>query len=245
MVIAIIAVLSTLLIPAVSGALERAHKMTCQSNMRQLAIFVRSYSIDHDGFGPPAGWFEGHYRNGFASRIMKYADPEIYGTITDRKSAQHVYAVAGKLFTCPSNKAGREDFSKSYLAVGGILGSLSSPPDNWQQHGGHLLRPRALALVSAPSRSFLFVENWLYYLSSPPPKHRSIWDAVNDVKLNADNHFLNFPAHGKGNIDRHKRRHDPNGHDYGRHYVHVDGHISFHVLEPGTAEDEKVYYFGL
>ena len=50
---------------------------------------------------------------------------------------------------------------------------------------------------------------------------------------------LIFQPIGKGNIDRNKRRHDPNGHDYGRHYVHVDGHISFHVLDPGTVEDEK------
>ena len=46
-VIAIIAVLAALLLPAMKNARERALAIMCSSNMHQIAVAMRSWSIDH------------------------------------------------------------------------------------------------------------------------------------------------------------------------------------------------------
>jgi len=51
-VIAIIAVLAGLLLPALSQAKEKARRVKCMSNLRQIGIAMRIFAIDHDGFYP-------------------------------------------------------------------------------------------------------------------------------------------------------------------------------------------------
>ncbi|HBC88391.1 MAG TPA: hypothetical protein DCZ94_15690 [Lentisphaeria bacterium] len=51
-VIAIIAVLVALLLPALSGAKEVAHRLICGSNIRQMGILVLAYAQDNDGNFP-------------------------------------------------------------------------------------------------------------------------------------------------------------------------------------------------
>lgn len=57
MVIAIIAVLASLLLPALSSAKAKGKSAVCISNLRQLGVAIHSYASDHDGripFGPDA-----------------------------------------------------------------------------------------------------------------------------------------------------------------------------------------------
>ncbi|MCA3004243.1 MAG: type II secretion system GspH family protein [Planctomycetaceae bacterium] len=51
--LAIIAMLSGLLLPALAGAREAARLATCASNARQLGIAALTYAADHRGFAPP------------------------------------------------------------------------------------------------------------------------------------------------------------------------------------------------
>lgn len=56
-VLAIIGILASLLLPALSSAKQEARKVACLSNLRQLGIAVHAYALDYDGkipYGPIA-----------------------------------------------------------------------------------------------------------------------------------------------------------------------------------------------
>lgn len=56
MVMAIIAVLVTLLLPLLSNARMAAQRVSCQSNMRQLTVAIVQYAADNDGQLPYCNW---------------------------------------------------------------------------------------------------------------------------------------------------------------------------------------------
>ena len=47
-VIAVIAILAALLLPALTGAKERARRASCQSSLRQLSLALHMYGDDND-----------------------------------------------------------------------------------------------------------------------------------------------------------------------------------------------------
>ncbi|WCJ61022.1 type II secretion system protein [Fontisphaera persica] len=54
LVVAIIAILMALLLPALGSAKERARRVHCISNLRQVSLAFRLFALDHDGKYP---WF--------------------------------------------------------------------------------------------------------------------------------------------------------------------------------------------
>jgi len=52
-VIAIIAVLASMLLPALSRARESAYRIKCVNNMRQVNLALQMYGDDNHGFFPP------------------------------------------------------------------------------------------------------------------------------------------------------------------------------------------------
>jgi type II secretory pathway pseudopilin PulG len=55
-VIAIIAILAALLLPALSRAKEKALRVACISNVKQLQTGWRTYLLDNNDFMPPNVW---------------------------------------------------------------------------------------------------------------------------------------------------------------------------------------------
>src|SRR6185295_10621828 len=52
-VVAIIAILAAILLPALNRAKESGRRVACASNLRQLTIALDLYAVDHDGLYPP------------------------------------------------------------------------------------------------------------------------------------------------------------------------------------------------
>jgi len=55
-VIGIIALLISILLPAINRAREQANLVACSSNLRQIGIMMMEYSTENNGFLPPASW---------------------------------------------------------------------------------------------------------------------------------------------------------------------------------------------
>ncbi|MBQ6470480.1 MAG: type II secretion system protein [Victivallales bacterium] len=103
-VIGIIVVLAGLLMPAINGAMKRAHETACANNLRQLGIAEKGYSTDNQNFIFTGG--VDHDANG------NWAD-----TLFD-------YAKDTKVFICPD-----ADEDNSYKAQINGVGNNNSSSD--------------------------------------------------------------------------------------------------------------------
>ena len=78
-VIAIIAVLAALLLPALAAAREKARRTSCISNLRQVGLATESYTSDYGGYLPSwTGWKAWTWcRTGYVGDMYTYTDPGV------------------------------------------------------------------------------------------------------------------------------------------------------------------------
>jgi prepilin-type N-terminal cleavage/methylation domain-containing protein/prepilin-type processing-associated H-X9-DG protein len=98
-VISIIALLISILLPALQSARESAYRVTCASNLRQWGIFIASYAADHDDRLPMGYSFV--YPWG-----LNYPDggPYAIGDPSQREIGYYAYdTMTRESARCPSN----------------------------------------------------------------------------------------------------------------------------------------------
>jgi len=116
-VIAIIALLIAMLLPALNSARERAHRVKCASNLRQLGMAMKMYAIDNKNQYPRTEYGSHTGLQYFTGYLA--ADPFKPGgggpSLNDGSAAifllAHVGLVKLNIFNCPSSTQHVEDFS--------------------------------------------------------------------------------------------------------------------------------------
>lgn len=132
-VIAVIAVLSAILIPAVGRARESANQSKCVSNLRQIGVAVQSYANDHKGKYPEAS-FHGKAGKPWCRALEPYVGIESDGRESDN------------LFHCPAVEEGKHHGWSDY-GYNENLG-LGKPEDNGASAGGaNIIDPAKIVVV--------------------------------------------------------------------------------------------------
>jgi len=94
-VIAIIAILASLLLPALSRAKESGKQISCKNKMKQLSLCVEMYSNDHNGYLPCGyGDYGAVNRNDAEVKLMPYLE--------NRVSNSGDAIITEPYFHCPS-----------------------------------------------------------------------------------------------------------------------------------------------
>jgi prepilin-type N-terminal cleavage/methylation domain-containing protein len=210
-VISIIALLISLLLPALTAARETARAIKCGSNLRQIGIMGEVYAQDYDGWAPHTGSYGQAYgmpnrfwKDGVASYLIDNAFPGALDQFVSEDTAQAFYNGPGSVFVCESNEDALTEYTKSYRGTR-MHGNLQA--DNTFAAGRE--PQEKMHGVPAPSATFFLVEHWV--------DTNKVWSAGSDFKGSAAWGGLDFAAH-----------------DVTRHYSYVDGHIERLKFDPAT-----------
>jgi len=194
-VTAIIAILATLLLAAISGVKGKARRITCTSNLRQINLGVRMYSDDFNDKSPKPALWTSHPYDAYKKLMKSYVG--LRGKSSERE----------KLFACPADTF-YYDYSLGHYPhsaplVGYVPESICARPDfdysSYLFNAGNLFgtqkRPStrpgigglSVSSIRHPTRTILVVEvPALIPFSWHQPKRPISW-AKNDFFNNAMN----------------------------------------------------------
>lgn len=89
-VMAIVAILTAILVPALSGVRERGRRTQCMNNIRQIGLAIEYYKDDHDSYYPIAP----------PNAPYNFGDKNV----TMNVLASNYFASSFGVFRCPSNR---------------------------------------------------------------------------------------------------------------------------------------------
>jgi prepilin-type N-terminal cleavage/methylation domain-containing protein/prepilin-type processing-associated H-X9-DG protein len=146
-VIAIIAILASILFPVFARVRENARRASCQSNLKQIGLAVMQYTQDFDEIMPLADL------DGAAPRWTDNLQP---------------YLKSYQVFKCPSDDTANpapNSTSSSYSA--NLMGrqnsgNLTHPWSTWTWTGTMTLVPRLMAEIRMPTTTILAAEGTDY-----------------------------------------------------------------------------------
>ena len=128
-VIGIIAVLISILLPALSKAKEAATKISCASNLRQLASFTILYASENKGVFPDWHNSSGMYQDN------TYIVPDTFSR-TVRDDLDKNYGASRNLFYCPGNTEANSDANWTKAQTPGTLGNGNASLWGYAYFGG-------------------------------------------------------------------------------------------------------------
>jgi prepilin-type N-terminal cleavage/methylation domain-containing protein len=131
-VIAIIAILAGLLLPALAKAKERALRVNCTSNLKQIGVGVMMYAGDNDDFWPRRNWPRGQnpWQTYEACRVQPGTGiltrgPYALGSLFFSKNVPDP-----RVFYCPSGKKVSQNWTYEYYSQTAPWPSAPAGDDN-------------------------------------------------------------------------------------------------------------------
>jgi prepilin-type N-terminal cleavage/methylation domain-containing protein/prepilin-type processing-associated H-X9-DG protein len=159
-VIAIIAILAALLLPALASAKERAKRISCVNNLRQIALSINVYCSDADDFMPPLKWRDANPQ--YPYELLRLTSGNSSTPTYDPAGGPYNLGVLwstkivsdGKIFYCPSNVKGDNLTYDDYTAKNiWPYGADASAPANSTNPGyvrsGYMYYPQSTTLLAA------------------------------------------------------------------------------------------------
>jgi prepilin-type N-terminal cleavage/methylation domain-containing protein/prepilin-type processing-associated H-X9-DG protein len=161
-VVAIILLLLSLLVPALSSARERTYRAVCASNMRQLQLGHTQYSADHSGTMPGSETGSGGAKD-WAIVTLGYdtLDSLTSGSIWP-------YVKNDKVYRCPVYPPALKDYFRNYS----ISGYLNGSPANWGyptavSSAGVHVPASTISFVEEPDPRKYLMGSWVTYMDVP------------------------------------------------------------------------------
>ena len=214
MVIAIIAILAALLLPALNRAKEQATGISCVNHLKQLAAAAQMYAADNRGL-LAENPVQGKGGNAWITGNMQVT-PDATNTSLIRQSKFFPYAGGVGLFHCPTDRSTdlrRAPRVRSY-AMNSWIGSRAMELPRQSTGYRTFIKDTEFAVAGASSLWLLADEHEL-----------SIDDGSFLVTMDNSRPFASFPA------TRHRR-------GYGVNFV--DGHaLIYKLLEPATQLNDQ------
>jgi prepilin-type N-terminal cleavage/methylation domain-containing protein len=222
-VIAIIAILAALLLPALSMGKVKAQRISCMNNLRQLGVGCQVYSADNDGRlvenWPYAisrnletnCWMHGNMRDGFEATNS--------GLI--RLGKLFPYANNPNTYRCPTDRS----------AANGTLRVRSYSMNSWM--GSRYMEGEQPTFNQRPYRTFVRDSE----LNAATPANlfviadeheTTIDDAFFLISMNDSQIFLNYPA---------------TRHDHGYALTFADAHVEHYKIRDPSSKGPGAAYF--
>ena len=169
-VIAIIAILAALLLPALAKAKQKAERVTCTNNQKQLTLAWLMYADDNNGILAPNASTSMAGSDSWVNGIMQWdggmlpAWPDNYDTTKLTGSLLGPYCSrATGVYRCPGDKVpGRKGPRVRSVSMNGQMGGISTQPEVLNQYGAgknYKLFYRQAAIANPdPSSAWVFID---------------------------------------------------------------------------------------
>jgi prepilin-type N-terminal cleavage/methylation domain-containing protein len=199
-VIAIIAILAAILLPALALAKEKAMRISCANNLKQMGLGISVYCTDNDDLMPPLKWRDGNAW--YPYEMFRYSQVNVpvdgvNSTFTSGPENLGVLwyvkiATDGKAFYCPSRQAKADANTYDYYNLNDPgkrciwpWGSdpASSNPDYVRAGYSYYPQSKVLESFNTASLGKKLIPVWPDYSKSPKPL--SDWICVPPFKQTA------------------------------------------------------------
>jgi prepilin-type N-terminal cleavage/methylation domain-containing protein/prepilin-type processing-associated H-X9-DG protein len=208
-VIAIIAILAALLLPALSNAKAKAHRIVCMNNVKQLQHGWHLYMVDHNDWMPPNHW-DGNPGDSAASSPGSWVvgNARENTTTNIQRGVQWPYQPSLGIYRCPADPAKASDGItprvRSY-SLDAWLGQAVTPGwERWDKNKGSELT-RTASIFGFGCENDRSIEDGLFNVCPPGIPGSLAW--------------VNLPSsrHSKGGV-----------------FSFVDGHVEYWKWGPGA-----------
>lgn len=219
-VLAVIALLASLLLPALGHAKSRSTQIACMNNIRQLNIALTLYAMDHDdslpynlGATEITAMLARGQRYNWANTLLNWElDPGNTNTLLNTEASLGQYiGRAARVFLCPSDHAasalqraagwtGRSRSISMNAMVGHagefLLGAQNTNNPNYHQY-------RKFGEFTSASEIFTFIEEHPDSINDGYFLNRGGVDEWTDLPASWHNRGANL-AYGDGHVEAHK-----------------------------------------